>query len=243
MPFFHTFVGWKDHLSKAGQYDFGLRAIKAATRRSGGLHRDGMEQAVAVKTALNENMEFIYAKEDKDKYKQVLDQHFPGVEVAVIPCDMRQKIADANPDADDYKKEKMCQLWRRSRVRHSCMLLADDHEVVKGLLKATGGTMSLLIAKPKLDDAVIDEIKAALIKGQECENHWIVVQAPEPEFYWPEYIEPFNSLSDDNKRLTMKTNEIVKMAPTTRLVFVSADTKCMTPATISRNGIVNCKNA
>ncbi len=55
----------------------------------------------------------------------------------------------------------------------------------------------------------------------------------------PEWIESLNTLMDDNKILTLASNERIALTPHMRLLFEISHLKCATPASVSRAGIVH----
>lgn len=237
-PFTNVWMKWRHELSKQDWYDNGMRARLAAIRHAGALVRAGMDSAVAVKTALFAHQNSQYARVDQELWKSILDEQFPGIEVANLEEEMEHKINDANPDAGDYQKLKMDQLWCKTRIRHSCIVLATDTKVVEGVLKTIGGTFSLLDAKKEHDQLINVDLRAALLKAHEVENHWIVMQGP-AKHWWAPCLEDFNTLCDDNKKIVFTTGETITLAPTSRIIVVSPDCITMSPATVSRNGIIN----
>ena len=52
------------------------------------------------------------------------------------------------------------------------------------------------------------------------------------------WIESMNSVMDDNKLLTLASNERITLKPTMRLIFEIRDLRFATPATVSRAGIL-----
>lgn len=54
----------------------------------------------------------------------------------------------------------------------------------------------------------------------------------------PMWIESLNTVMDDNKILTLASNERIPLTPTMRLVFEISHLKTATPATVSRAGIL-----
>lgn len=57
------------------------------------------------------------------------------------------------------------------------------------------------------------------------------------------WIESMNSVMDDNKILTLASNERIKLQPNMRLLFEFRDLKFATPATVSRAGILFISDA
>ena len=54
----------------------------------------------------------------------------------------------------------------------------------------------------------------------------------------PMWIESLNTVMDDNKVLTLASNERVPLTPSMRLMFEIGHLKAATPATVSRAGIL-----
>eukprot|EP01012_Entosiphon_sulcatum_P019543 TRINITY_DN24443_c0_g2_i1.p1 TRINITY_DN24443_c0_g2~~TRINITY_DN24443_c0_g2_i1.p1 ORF type:complete len:4685 (-),score=794.60 TRINITY_DN24443_c0_g2_i1:231-14285(-) len=72
-------------------------------------------------------------------------------------------------------------------------------------------------------------------EAQEALTHkWIVLDGDLDT----EWIESMNSVMDDNKLLTLASNERIAMLPSMRLIFEISHLKYATPATVSRAGII-----
>jgi dynein heavy chain len=54
----------------------------------------------------------------------------------------------------------------------------------------------------------------------------------------PMWIESLNTVMDDNKILTLASNERIPLTPSMRLLFEISHLKTATPATVSRAGIL-----
>jgi len=54
----------------------------------------------------------------------------------------------------------------------------------------------------------------------------------------PMWIESLNTVMDDNKVLTLASNERISLTPSMRLLFEISHLKTATPATVSRAGIL-----
>lgn len=54
----------------------------------------------------------------------------------------------------------------------------------------------------------------------------------------PMWIESLNTVMDDNKVLTLASNERITLTPSMRLLFEISHLKTATPATVSRAGIL-----
>jgi dynein heavy chain len=54
----------------------------------------------------------------------------------------------------------------------------------------------------------------------------------------PEWIESLNTVMDDNKVLTLVSNERIPLTPEMRLIIEVANLRNATPATVSRGGVL-----
>ena len=69
--------------------------------------------------------------------------------------------------------------------------------------------------------------------SNECPK-WIVLDGDID----PMWIESLNTVMDDNKVLTLASNERITLTPSMRLLFEISHLKTATPATVSRAGIL-----
>ena len=74
-----------------------------------------------------------------------------------------------------------------------------------------------------------------LEKYKETQVHkWIILDGDID----PEWIESLNTVMDDNKVLTLVSNERIPLTPAMRLLFEVSNLKNATPATVSRGGVL-----
>lgn len=85
------------------------------------------------------------------------------------------------------------------------------------------------------------------MKAKENKNHWIIIKGrldsnikgvPVGTTYWPEFDDWMGSIIE-GKTATFSNGEKLSVPPTTKFVKVTPNVKCMTPASVSRLGIVN----
>ena len=74
---------------------------------------------------------------------------------------------------------------------------------------------------------------------QDTEPKWIILDG-DLDANW---IESMNSVMDDNKILTLASNERIVLKPHMRLIFEIRNLKFATPATVSRAGILYIDDA
>lgn len=88
-----------------------------------------------------------------------------------------------------------------------------------------------------------DGLFSSIMRDQSNITHdgpkWIVLDGDID----PMWIESLNTVMDDNKVLTLASNERVPLTPTMRLVFEIGHLKAATPATVSRAGILYINQA
>jgi dynein heavy chain, axonemal len=70
--------------------------------------------------------------------------------------------------------------------------------------------------------------------GSAAPHQWIVLDGDIDA----EWIESMKTVMDDNKLLTLASNERIPLAPSMRLLFIIADMNHASPATVSRGGVI-----
>jgi len=179
---------------------------------------------------------------DREVVKELVMEHF-GAEAA--------KPADATEG--DRWAWSAAAMGRTLKVRHGAMFVnvsADDEgacaAAAEEAAKAAGtstvrmeGNMSVSLDEfiGKMDGEEWSEgaFTKALREANE-KKAWLVVvcggDVPSAKF------EALNTLLDDNKLLTLETGEKIRLAPEVRIIFVSKACDNMSPASVSRLGMV-----
>jgi hypothetical protein len=83
-------------------------------------------------------------------------------------------------------------------------------------------------------DGLLSKVMRDLSEIPDTKPKWIVLDG-DLDANW---IESMNSVMDDNKMLTLASNERIPLKPHMRLIFEIRDLKYATPATVSRAGIL-----
>lgn len=83
-------------------------------------------------------------------------------------------------------------------------------------------------------DGLMSKTMRSLGQVPDTNPKWIVLDG-DLDANW---IESMNSVMDDNKLLTLASNERIPLKPHMRLIFEIRDLRFATPATVSRAGIL-----
>lgn len=83
-------------------------------------------------------------------------------------------------------------------------------------------------------DGLLSNIMRALGEVQDEHPKWIIFDG-DLDATW---IESMNSVMDDNKLLTLASNERIQLKPHMKMIFEIRDLRFATPATVSRAGIL-----
>ena len=83
-------------------------------------------------------------------------------------------------------------------------------------------------------DGLMSKTMSSLGQIPDTNPKWIVLDG-DLDANW---IESMNSVMDDNKLLTLASNERIPLKPHMRMIFEIRDLRFATPATVSRAGIL-----
>ncbi|XP_037532275.1 dynein heavy chain 11, axonemal [Nematolebias whitei] len=255
----------KELLSKQDHYDWGLRAVKSVLVLAGALRRRNKkrpEDQVLMRTLRDFNLPKIVT-EDIPVFLGLLGDLFPGVEVEKErDCDFEKAIRETTLELELQPEEtfilKVAQLEELMAVRHSVFVVGSAGTGKSQILRVLHKTYVNLRRKPvwsDLNPKAIDRdelfgfihpatrewkdgLLSSLMREQANISHpgpkWIVLDGDID----PMWIESLNTVMDDNKVLTLASNERVPLTPSMRLVFEISHLKMATPATVSRAGIL-----
>ena len=92
----------------------------------------------------------------------------------------------------------------------------------------------VLLATREWKDGLLSKTMRTLSQLQDQNPKWIILDG-DLDANW---IESMNSVMDDNKILTLASNERIVLKPHMRMLFEIRDLKFATPATVSRAGIL-----
>ncbi|XP_074871093.1 dynein axonemal heavy chain 9 [Carettochelys insculpta] len=255
----------KELLSKQDHYDWGLRAIKSVLVVAGSLKRgdpDRPEDQVLMRSLRDFNIPKIVT-DDVPVFMGLIGDLFPALDVPrkrdlSFESFVKQAVLDLRLQAEDNFVLKVVQLEELLAVRHSVFVVGNAGTGKSQVLKSLNKTYQLMKRRPVWTDlnpkaVTNDELfgiinpatrewKDGLFSSIMRELANIVHDGPK----WmvldgdidPMWIESLNTVMDDNKVLTLASNERIPLNSTMRLLFEISHLRTATPATVSRAGIL-----
>lgn len=255
----------RDLLSKQDHYDWGLRAIKSVLVVAGTFKRAEphlAEQALLMRALRDFNIPKI-AADDMDIFMGLLSDLFPGIDVP-RKRDMKFEgiITDAAKEQNLHDDPdfimKVVQLSELLAIRHCVFVMgppgAGKSSTWKTLGKAqdkNGAKTTWIDVNPKVvstnelygvvllatrewKDGLLSKTMRSLGQLPDTNPKWIILDG-DLDANW---IESMNSVMDDNKILTLASNERIPLKPHMKMMFEIRDLRYATPATVSRAGIL-----
>ncbi|XP_022915026.2 dynein beta chain, ciliary isoform X1 [Onthophagus taurus] len=255
----------KELLSKQDHYDWGLRAIKSVLVVAGSLKRGDPgrpEEEVLMRALRDFNIPKIVT-DDTPVFMGLIGDLFPALEVprkrdADFERTVKQAAIDLLLQPEDNFILKVVQLEELLEVRHSVFIVGNAGTGKTQVWKTLFKTYQNMKRKPVFNDlnpkAVTNDELFGIINPATREwkdglfsvlmrdqanlvgEHpkWIILDGDID----PMWIESLNTVMDDNKVLTLASNERIALTPTMRLIFEISNLKTATPATVSRAGIL-----
>ncbi|XP_028130568.2 dynein beta chain, ciliary-like [Diabrotica virgifera virgifera] len=255
----------KELLSKQDHYDWGLRAIKSVLVVAGSLKRGDRqrpEDQVLMRALRDFNIPKIIT-DDVPVFMGLIGDLFPALDVPrKRDLDFEKMVKKSALDLKLQPEEgfilKIVQLEELFAVRHSVFIIGFAGTGKSMVWKTLNRTYYNLKMKPVYNDlnpkAVTNDELFGIINPATREwkdglfsvimrdqanltgdgPKWIVLDGDID----PMWIESLNTLMDDNKVLTLASNERIALTKAMRLLFEIANLRTATPATVSRAGIL-----
>ncbi|TRY96398.1 hypothetical protein DNTS_010073 [Danionella cerebrum] len=255
----------KELLSKQDHYDWGLRAIKSVLVVAGSVKREDRshpEEQVLMRALRDFNLPKVVTS-DVPIFLGLISDLFPLLDIPrkrdhVLEQNVRQSIVELHLQPEENFILKVTQLEELLAVRHSVFVVGGPGTGKSQILKTLHKTYSNMKLKPVWTDinpkaVTTDELFGFLhpatrewkdglfsstMRELSAVSHegpkWIVLDGDID----PMWIESLNTVMDDNKVLTLASNERISLAPSMRLLFEISHLKAATPATVSRAGIL-----
>ncbi|XP_020566647.2 dynein heavy chain 11, axonemal-like [Oryzias latipes] len=255
----------KELLSKQDHYDWGLRAIKSVLVVAGSLKREERgrpEEQILMRALRDFNLPKIVTN-DVPIFLGLISDLFPQLEVPrkrnlLLENAVRESVKELRLQPEENFILKVTQLEELLAVRHSVFVVGGPGTGKSQILKTLHRTYATMKLKPVWTDinpkaVTTDELfgylhpatrewKDGLFSSTMREltsmGHdgpkWIVLDGDID----PMWIESLNTVMDDNKVLTLASNERISLSPSMRLLFEISHLRAATPATVSRAGIL-----
>ena len=255
----------KELLSNQDHYDWGLRAIKSVLVVAGSLKRSDRErpeEQVLMRALRDFNTPKIVA-DDIPVFLGLISDLFPNLDVPrKRDLEFEKAVKHAACDLKLQPEEnfimKICQLDELLGVRHSVFIVGEAGTGKTQMWKALFKTYQNQKKKPVFTDlnpkAVTNDELYGIINPATREwkdglfsnimrdtanlpgdgPKWIILDGDID----PMWIESLNTVMDDNKILTLASNERIALTPEMKLLFEISNLKTATPATVSRAGIL-----
>jgi dynein heavy chain len=258
----------KDLLSQSKKYDWGMRAIKSVLVVAGGFKRADAtltEQAVLMRSLRDTNVAKIEGDDLKIFMGLLLDL-FPGISVPrardhpfeEILVSVMQEDYGYTHDPDGYLLLKITQLIELLAIRHCVFLMGNPGsfkssmwKVLKNAKTRNGEKTTVVDFSPKAistnelygfvnmqtrewKDGILSKTMRDLGLVPDTLPKWILLDG-DLDANW---IESMNSVMDDNRLLTLPSNERITLKAHMKMIFEIRDLNYATPATATRAGIV-----
>ncbi|XP_059610636.1 dynein beta chain, ciliary isoform X2 [Phlebotomus argentipes] len=255
----------KELLSKQDHYDWGLRAIKSVLVVAGSLKRGDPgrpEEEVLMRALRDFNIPKVVT-DDMPVFMGLIGDLFPALDVPRkrdqdFEKTVKQAALDLLLQPEDNFILKVVQLEELLEVRHSVFIVGNAGTGKTQVWKTLFRTYQNVKRKPLFNDlnpkAVTNDELFGIINPATREwkdglfsvimreqanlsgdnPKWIVLDGDID----PMWIESLNTVMDDNKVLTLASNERIALTPTMRLLFEISNLRTATPATVSRAGIL-----
>ncbi|XP_075374923.1 dynein axonemal heavy chain 17-like isoform X2 [Mycteria americana] len=255
----------KELLSKQDHYDWGLRAIKSVLVVAGSLKRGDpgrAEDQVLMRALRDFNIPKIVT-DDLPVFMGLIGDLFPALDVPRkrdinFEKIIRQSVLELKLQAEESFVLKVVQLEELLQVRHSVFVVGNAGCGKSQVLRSLNKTYQSMKRKPvtvDLDPKAVtcnelfgvihpstrewkDGLLSSAMRDLANITHkgpkWIILDGDID----PMWIESLNTVMDDNKVLTLASNERIPLNPTMRLLFEISHLRTATPATVSRAGIL-----
>ncbi|KAJ1334726.1 hypothetical protein BSLG_007881 [Batrachochytrium salamandrivorans] len=255
----------RELLSKQDHYDWGLRAIKSVLVVAGTLKRadpNVPEEYVLMRALRDFNLPKIVT-DDLQVFHGLIGDLFPKVEVLrkrneKLEEEIRKATIENGLQAEDIFVLKIVQLEELMAVRHCVFIIGNSgtgkSQIWKMLAKTyvnMGRKCTTSDLNPKAvstddlfgcinsstrewKDGLFSCILREMANSPGTDPKWMILDGDID----PNWIESLNTVMDDNKMLTLASNERIPLKNHMRLVFEIGNLKYATPATVSRAGIL-----
>ena len=265
--FFCLYALLKALLSAQLHYDWGLRAIKSVLVVAGGFKRAEPtlpEDALLMRALRDFNIPKI-VQEDEVVFFGLLGDLFPGLDPPRKRDEnLETHVIQACKNLGNHPDETFClkvvqleellairhcvfimgpagagksQCWRtlkEARDLHNPSMLTKVVDLNPKAVKTEELYGYISLSTREWRDGLLSNIMRSLSGTPDEKPKWILLDG-DLDANW---IESMNSVMDDNRMLTLASNERIPLLSHMRMIFEIRDLKHATPATVSRAGIL-----
>jgi len=265
--FYGLYTLLSELLSKQAHYDWGLRAVKSVLVVAGQLKRaepNLPENALLMRALRDFNIPKI-VQSDELIFFGLLNDLFPELNPPrVFDEELSECISIACDDAglwpDPFFTLKVMQLDELLDIRHCVFVMgppgagkstswkmlqaARNHRTPNNKVKIVDINPKVMptedlygfisMATREWKDGLLSSVMRDLGRIPNENPKWMILDG-DLDANW---IESMNSVMDDNKMLTLASNERIPLKPYMRMIFEIRDLRFATPATVSRAGIL-----
>ncbi|NWT53909.1 DYH9 protein, partial [Erythrocercus mccallii] len=255
----------KELLSKQDHYDWGLRAIKSVLVVAGSLKRaepERPEEQLLMHSLRDFNVPKMVT-DDVPVFMGLIGDLFPALDVPRkrdldLEAVVKEAVLELRLQPEDNFVLKVVQLEELLSVRHSVFVVGAAGTGKSQVLRSLHKTYQRMKRRPvwtdlnpkavtndelfgiinpatrEWKDGLFSSIMRELANISHDGPKWMVLDGDID----PMWIESLNTVMDDNKVLTLASNERIPLNPTMRLLFEISHLRTATPATVSRAGIL-----
>jgi len=251
-------------LSMQIHYDWGLRATKSILVIAGSLKRadpDIFEDGVLMRALRDCNVPKLVL-DDVEVFLGTVTDIFPGINLPrrrdeKFETECRAACLDQKLQPEENFLAKISAVAELFEVRHSVFILGPPgsgktavwnilkdartrcgfktiHEIINPKAQSADELYGFIHPVIGWKDGIFSYVMRNFSQLQNEWFKWIVLDGDVD----PDWIESLNTVMDDNKMLTLASNERVPLNPTMRLLLEVADLRNASPATVSRGGVL-----
>lgn len=236
----------RNYLQPNDIYDFGMRALHSICKSAGKFLAQQGEDSKCEMKAVQDSLKLIYGS------KFTADDH------KIFSSFIAQFFADV--EGSDYPESRIEQMKLMMDVRHAVVAFGDESksfEFMKEVGKATGhqvyearydGDVVKFYGKLESNGEWTDGVFTKIFRQVSHQSNKAIIcitgvqdlANPDPSDRNIVAImaENLNQVMDDNKKLVLASNEVIKMSDNMRICFCTNEARTWSPANVSRVGVV-----
>jgi len=229
----------RNYLQANDIYDFGMRALHSICKSAGKFLAQQSDNPKCEMKAVQDGLKLVWGSkfttEDHKTFSSFIDQFFADVE------------------GSDYPESRIEQMKLMMDVRHAVVAFGDEPkglELMKEVGKSTGheihetryaGDLAKFYGKLDANGEWSDGLFTKVFRQVSHQNEKAIIcitGVQDLKDIVAIMAENLNQVMDDNKRLVLVSNEVIKMPESVRICFCTNEARTWSPANVSRVGVV-----